>query len=39
LQFSGRAWELFPRHCEERSGRSNPAFLMRQSWIASLCSQ
>jgi hypothetical protein len=27
------------RHCEERKRRSNPAFLLRQSWIASLRSQ
>src|SRR5258708_39539708 len=28
--------EVLPRHCEERSERSNPCFLFAAAWIASL---
>ena len=34
-QFVSEMFE-FRRHCEERELRSNPAFLLRRDWIASL---
>jgi hypothetical protein len=30
---------VYPRHCEERSDRSNPAIRYAARWIASLRSQ